>query len=184
MTIQAKIASRQAIWQEWGSTCDLSAAFAVLERAVLANATFLAFGNGGSATQASHFVAELVNRYYRERRALAALALTCDIANITSIGNDRDYSVIFSRQIEALGRPGDVAIGLSTSGTSPNVLKGFAVAKRQGLTCIGLCGRRTQAFADAGVDVVIGIPADDTPLVQELHLFVLHMFADFIESKA
>ena len=115
--------------------------------AALSSRTTFAFGNGGSATQAQHFVAELVVRYKDDRPALPAVALTADVAILTACANDYDYSVIFVRQIEALGRPGDVAVGFTTSGKSPNVLKGLEAAKARGLTTIMLTGEKGRAEA-------------------------------------
>lgn len=142
----------------------------------------LVFGNGGSSTQASHLAAELVNKFYFQRDALAAMALTTDVANITSIANDMDYKFIFSRQLEALGRPGDVAVGLSTSGTSRNVLEAFKVAKRMNIQTVALCGQHTASLEELGVDVIVSVPCPDTPTIQEMHLFFLHAMAEILES--
>ncbi len=143
----------------------------------------LAFGNGGSATQSSHFAAELVNKFLFRRPALPALALSADVACLTSIANDEEYRFVFSRQVEAFGRPGDVALGLSTSGASANVLLGLAKARELGLATIALCGRRDRALGDLAVDVVVAVDSDETPAIQELHLFALHVLAETVESK-
>src|SRR5476649_2702182 len=113
--------------------------------AALSGRTTFAFGNGGSATQAQHFAAELVVRYQDDRPALPAVALAADIAILTACANDYDYSVVFSRQIEALAKAGDVAVGITTSGASPNVLKALAAAKTRGLTTIFLTGEKGRA---------------------------------------
>lgn len=142
----------------------------------------LAFGNGGSATQASHFVAELVNKFYFRRPALPALALAADMANVTSIANDEEFRSVFSRQLQALGRPGDVALGLTTSGRSANVLEGLAAARQMGLATVALCGDRPQPLRDIAVDEVIAVGCADTPAVQEMHLFALHAMAETVEK--
>lgn len=143
----------------------------------------LLFGNGGSATQSSHFAAELVNKFYFRRRALPALALAVDMASVTSIANDEEFRFIFSRQLEAYGRKGDVALGISTSGASANVLLGLAKAREMGLSTVALCGNRPQKLLQIPVDEVIAIDADDTPVIQEMHLFALHIMAETIETK-
>ena len=150
--------------------------------AALSGRTTFAFGNGGSATQAQHFVAELVVRYKDDRPALPAVALTADIAILTACANDYDYSVIFARQIEALGKPGDVAVGLTTSGKSPNVLKGLEAAKARGLTTIMLTGEKGRAEA-ARWDVGIVVPSTETAHVQELHLAALHLMCRFVDEE-
>ncbi len=150
--------------------------------AALSGRTTFAFGNGGSATQAQHFVAELVVRYKDDRPALPAVALTADVAILTACANDYDYSVIFARQIEALGKPGDVAVGLTTSGKSPNVLKGLEAAKARGLTTILLTGEKGRAEA-ARWDVGIVVPSTETAHVQELHLAALHLMCRFVDAE-
>jgi D-sedoheptulose 7-phosphate isomerase len=143
----------------------------------------LAFGNGGSATQSSHFTAELVNKFYLRRPALPALALAADMANVTSIANDEEFAAVFSRQIEALGRRGDAALGITTSGRSANVLRGLAKAREMGLATVALAGNRTEELQAIPVDVLVRVDADDTPTVQEMHLFVLHVMAEMIEKS-
>ena len=150
--------------------------------AALRGRTTFAFGNGGSATQAQHFVAELVVRYKDDRPALPAVALTADIAILTACANDYDYSVVFARQIEALGKPGDVAVGFTTSGKSPNVLKALEAAKARGLTTIMLTGEKGRAEA-ARWDVGIVVPSTETAHVQELHLAALHLMCQFVDEE-
>src|SRR5205085_8090029 len=132
------------------------------------------FGNGGSATQAQHFVAELVVRYKDDRVALPAISLNSDIAILTACTNDYDYSVVFARQLEALGRTGDVAFGITTSGRSPNVLKALAAARSRGLSTVMLTGEKGRAEASLW-DVGIVVPSLETSHIQELHLAVIHL---------
>ena len=141
----------------------------------------LAFGNGGSAADAQHFAAELVGRYRRERRALAALALTVDTSALTAIGNDYGFERVFARQIEALGVAGDVAIGISTSGQSPNVLAAFAVARERGLTVVALTGSDGGAIGGAA-DIHINVPDRATPRVQEVHRTLIHVMCELVED--
>jgi D-sedoheptulose 7-phosphate isomerase len=159
----------------------------LMKKSLRAGGKILIFGNGGSATQSSHFAAELVNRFYLDRRPLPALALSADMANLTSIANDTDYRSVFSRQVEALGKPGDVAVGISTSGKSPNVLEAFAAARRMGLKVVAICGAYTDRLRGRGTggaaDVVVGVPASDTPVIQEMHLFILHWLAETLENE-
>lgn len=182
--LKRKIESRQktlaALLEE---SADLFKAIDTMEHALRNGNKILVFGNGGSAAQASHLAAELVNKFYFERPGLPAIALTTDMANITSIANDSDYKYIFSRQVEALGREGDTAVGISTSGTSANVLEGLNAAKKKNLKTVALCGNRTGALQKTGVDVIVGVKSDDTPVIQELHLFILHMMAETLEKN-
>jgi D-sedoheptulose 7-phosphate isomerase len=153
----------------------------VADAALSGKMTF-AFGNGGSATQAQHFAAELVVRYKDDRPALPAIALVSDIAILTACTNDYDYSVVFSRQIEALAKKGDVAVGLTTSGKSPNVLKALAAAKARGLSTVFLTGEKGRAEA-ANWDVGIVVPSTETAHVQELHLAALHLMCRFVDEE-
>jgi D-sedoheptulose 7-phosphate isomerase len=150
--------------------------------AALSGRTTFSFGNGGSATQAQHFAAELVVRYRHDRRALPAAALTADIAILTACANDYDYSVVFARQIEALGKAGDVAFGLTTSGKSPNVLKALEAAKAKGMKTVLLTGERGRAEA-ARWDVGVVVPSTRTAHIQEIHLAVIHLVCHFVEEE-
>ncbi len=143
----------------------------------------LVFGNGGSSTQASHFAAELVNKFYLRRPALPALALSSDMANVTSIANDEEFRFVFSRQVEAFGRSGDVALGITTSGRSANVLQGLAAAREKQMRTIALSGMRSEGLQAVPVDVLVAVGETDTPTIQEMHLFVLHIMAEKIEGK-
>jgi D-sedoheptulose 7-phosphate isomerase len=161
----------------------LERAIGLLTAALKAGGKVLAFGNGGSATQAAHFAAELVNKFYFRRPALPALALACDLASVTAIANDEEFAQVFSRQVEALGRRGDVALGLTTSGRSPNVVRALAQARAQGLATVALCGQHEAELLAIPVDALVAVGAGDTPVVQEMHLFMLHAMAETIEKK-
>lgn len=141
----------------------------------------LVAGNGGSAADAQHFAGELVSRFYFDRPALAAIALSTDTSILTAVGNDYGYEKIFSRQIEALGSPGDVFIAISTSGTSANILQALNQAKAQGLTTIGLTGRSGGKMKDL-CDICLCAPSDSTPRIQECHLVLEHSLCACIEE--
>jgi D-sedoheptulose 7-phosphate isomerase len=143
----------------------------------------LAFGNGGSAADAQHFASELVGRLARERRGLSALALTTDPSVVTAVGNDMGFAAVFARQVEAHGRPGDVAVAISTSGRSPNVLEAARVARARGLLTIGLTGNGGGPLG-ALVEALIDVPHGDTQRIQEVHAMVLHVLAQIVEEAA
>jgi D-sedoheptulose 7-phosphate isomerase len=162
---------------------QVARAIAGLEKALSGGNKILVFGNGGSATQSSHFAAELVNKFYFRRRALPVLALSADMANVTSIANDEDFRFIFSRQVEAFAAKGDVALGITTSGRSANVLQALAAARERGIMTIVLAGRQVEALQAIPVDILVAVDAQDTPTIQEMHLFLLHIMAETIEKK-
>jgi D-sedoheptulose 7-phosphate isomerase len=153
----------------------------VIQKSLESDGKILIFGNGGSAADAQHIAAEFVNRFLKKRRALPAIAITTDTSILTSIGNDISFENIFSRQIEALGKRGDVAWGISTSGKSTNVLKALEIAKSLGLKTIGFTG------GDGGkvkkvVDCHINVPSTSTPRVQEVHITISHIICELIED--
>jgi D-sedoheptulose 7-phosphate isomerase len=140
----------------------------------------LAFGNGGSAADAQHFAAELSGRFQRERAALSALALTTDPSVITALGNDYGFEHVFRRQVEAHGRAGDIAFGISTSGRSKNVIEALRGARTRGLVTMGLSGRGG-AMGEL-CDVLIAVPHDNTQRIQEVHGMVVHLLAEIVED--
>ena len=142
----------------------------------------LAFGNGGSAADAQHVVADLVGRFRRDRAALAAIALTTDTSVLTSVANDYGFDRVFARQIEGLGRRGDVALAISTSGASPNVVAAVEAAARLGLQTIALTGRDGGAVGRAAA-IHVNVPSDETPRVQEVHRTLLHVICDLVERS-
>jgi len=141
----------------------------------------LIFGNGGSAADAQHLAAEFVNRFQIERPPLAAIALTTDTSILTSIGNDYHFNDIFAKQVEALGRRGDIAWGISTSGNSANVIKAIEAARKIGVTTIGMtgCGGELAACTD----LVFSVPSDTTARIQESHITLGHILCDLLERK-
>ncbi len=143
--------------------------------------TVFAFGNGGSAADAQHFAAELVGHYEQERRALSAIALSTDTSILTAVGNDYGYDRVFARQIEANGRPGDVALGISTSGNSPNVLRALEAARDRGMLTVALTGSSGEAGRIAKFH--LGVAEARTPRVQEVHITVLHILCELVEKE-
>lgn len=141
----------------------------------------LIFGNGGSATDASHIAAEFVNRFKRERPGLPAIALNTDMAVITAIANDYDYSEVFSKQIKALGQKGDIAIGISTSGSSRNVLKAMEVAKKRGLKTVAFTSKKGEKLISK-VDYAFAVSSEDTPRIQETHITLGHILCELVED--
>ena len=140
----------------------------------------LIFGNGGSAADAQHIAAEMVGRYKVERKGLPAIALTTDTSVLTSIGNDYGYSHVFDRQVEALANKGDVAIGISTGGSSNNVISALRLAKKMGCKTIGFSGRDGGEM-NALCDVNLVVPAEDTPRIQEMHIVIGHTVCHLID---
>jgi D-sedoheptulose 7-phosphate isomerase len=140
------------------------------------------FGNGGSAADAQHIAAEFVNRFMIERPPLPALALTTDTSIITSVGNDYNFDDIFSKQVKALGIEGDVAWGLSTSGTSANVLEALAVARKRGLRTIGMIGSDSAKMTDVA-QVLLTVEAKDTPRIQECHITMAHVICELVDYQ-
>jgi len=142
----------------------------------------LVMGNGGSAADSQHFVAEIVGRFKMERKALPAVALSTDTSILTAIGNDYGFEAIFSRQVEALAAPGDIVVGLSTSGNSPNVLKALNEARQRGCRTIGLLGKDGGSIKGA-CDLALVVPSTDTPRIQESHITIIHIVCDLVEKK-
>ncbi len=149
--------------------------------ALSAGNKLLIIGNGGSAGDAQHIAAEIVGRYKRERPAYPALALTTDTSALTAIGNDYGFERVFARQVEGLGLRGDVLLALSTSGRSPNILAALRAARAGGLVTIGFTGPRGQAMG-ADCDHLLIAPADETSIIQQIHLAVAHAICDFVEQ--
>ncbi len=156
---------------------------AVCSDAVAGGGKIMLFGNGGSAADAQHLAAELVVRYDADRRAIAALALTTDSSTLTAGANDFGFESVFARQIEALGKPGDVAIGITTSGTSPNVVRALEAAKSSGLVGAALSGRDGGRLAGLA-DPLLIVPSDTTARIQEMHITIGHMLCDALERGA
>ena len=146
-----------------------------------AGGKILLCGNGGSAADAQHIAAELTGRYKTERGALAGIALTTDTSALTAIGNDYGYEFVFSRQLEALGREGDLLIAISTSGNSGNVVKALELAQKIGIKTIGLSGRTGGAMNEL-CELNLVVPSNDTPRIQEMHIMIGHIICQAIDD--
>jgi D-sedoheptulose 7-phosphate isomerase len=167
-----------------GDAALLAAAGAIASAmiaALRAGNKILLIGNGGSAADVQHIAAELIGRYKQERASYAAIALTTDTSALTAIGNDYGFEQIFARQIEGLGRRGDVLLAFSTSGRSPNILAGLRVARERGLVTVGFTGSKGQALG-ALCDHLLVSPSDDTAVIQQIHLTIAHGICDQIEQ--
>jgi len=153
-----------------------------INRAVKNNKKILLFGNGGSAADSQHIAAEFIGRFKKERRAVGAVALTTDTSCLTALGNDYSFDIIFSRQIEGLGQKGDIAIGISTSGNSKNVIEGIKKAKDLGLKTITLTGCDGGKLAKIS-DISIIVPSNDTARIQESHSCIAHAICELVENS-
>lgn len=175
---QTKLAAVDAM------AAPIAAAVEVMVASLRADGKIMACGNGGSAGDSQHFSAELLNRFERERRPLAAIALSTDTSTLTSIANDYSYQEVFSKQVYALGRKGDVLLTISTSGNSPNVMEAMKVAKEKGIRIVALTGKGGGKMATllGPDDIHLCVPANRTARIQEVHLLVIHCLCDGIDQ--
>ena len=151
-------------------------------KAYKSNKKVILFGNGGSAADAQHLVGELVNKFYFDRKSLPAIALTVNTSILTAIGNDYSFDQIFSKQLEGIGDEGDIAIGISTSGNSKNIIEGLNFAKKNKLFTVGFTGKDGGKINNI-VDVCINVPSDDTPRIQEAHIMIGHIVCEIVEKE-
>jgi D-sedoheptulose 7-phosphate isomerase len=181
--IVATFQATASLHREWvdAHADDLVRAAAVISAALAGGGKVLSFGNGGSATDAQHLAGELVGRYLKERRGLAAVALTTDAGVLTAVSNDYGFDHVFVRQVEALGRKGDVAVGISTSGASANVTRALGRARELGLVTIALTGKDGGEMKKVA-DVHLNVPSGSTPRVQEVQRTILHVLCELIEE--
>lgn len=180
-SIEASIAVKQLLLNDAEVLSVVSEVSEILVEALVRGNKPILFGNGGSAADAQHIAAEFVGRFAFDRPALPALALSVNSSCLTAIGNDYGFDVVFARQIAALGRPGDVAIGISTSGNSPNVLNAVAVARKMGMQTVSLTGA-TGGKLKAAVDYCICVPSNETPRIQECHTLIGHIISELVEE--
>jgi D-sedoheptulose 7-phosphate isomerase len=171
---------RNRVAQDCGE--NIVDAVVLIAQCLRSGGKLLFFGNGGSAADAQHLVAEFVGRFQIERHPLPAIALTTNSSVLTAVGNDYGFDQIFARQIQALGRPGDVAIGISTSGNSPNVTLAIKQAAKQDLKTIGLAGKDGGSLAK-GVDISITVASANIARVQECHITIGHILCELVESE-
>jgi D-sedoheptulose 7-phosphate isomerase len=182
--IKQQLADHRAVMEEIERVLPdrIAAAVTMIETALANGRKVLVMGNGGSAADAQHLAAEIVGRFKLERRALPAIALTTDSSILTAIGNDYGFDAVFSRQVEGLAVSGDVVIGISTSGNSPNVLAALKVANEIGCDTISLLGRDGGSIGRISKVPVI-VPCNDTPRIQEGHITIIHIICDLVEKR-
>lgn len=180
--IEQSIATKQSLLKSADVISTVAKVSEVLVQALKSGNKVLLFGNGGSAADAQHIAAELVGRFAFDRPPLPALALSVNSSCVTAIGNDYGYDRVFSRQLEALARSGDVAIGISTSGNSPNVSLALSVAKKMGLHTVALTGQTGGQLLNA-VDFCIRAPSNQTPRIQECHILIGHIISELVEQE-
>src|SRR5262252_1410874 len=173
-SIRASITVKERLLRSADVVMDIARVSEILVDAFQQGSKVLLFGNGGSAADAQHIAAEFVGRFNFDRPALPALALSVNTSCVTAIGNDYGFDQVFSRQIEGLGTPGDVAIGLATSGNAPNVLRAMEAARKKGLHTVGLTGSSGGKLKEA-VDHCICVPSNETPRIQECHILAGHV---------
>ena len=163
----------------------LAHAAAAITAALLADGKVLSCGNGGSAADAQHFSSEMLNRFEMERPGLPAIALTTDASTLTSIANDYDFKQVFSKQVRALGRSGDILLGISTSGNSANVLQAVHAAQERDMRCVILSGCNGGDIAEAlgENDIEVRVPSDSTARIQEVHILAVHCLCDLIDQQ-
>ena len=181
-SIEASIAVKQQLLQDADLVSAMAQASRTLVEAFRRGNKPLLFGNGGSAADAQHIAAEFVGRVAFDRAPLPALALSVNTSAVTAIGNDYGFDLLFARQIEALARPGDVAIGISTSGNSPNVLQGLSAARKLGLHTVALTGASGGKMKGAA-DLCLCAPSNDTPRIQECHILIGHIISELVEES-
>src|SRR5207302_4745897 len=181
-SIQASIAAKERLLGNADVVSTIADVSELLVAALRRRNKILVFGNGGSAADAQHIAAELVGRFAFDRPALPALALTASSSCVTAIGNDRGFDQVFARQLEALARPGDVAVGISTSGNSANVVHAMSQAREMGLQTVALTGR-TGGRLKNRVDHCICVPSNETPRIQECHILIGHILSEIVERE-
>lgn len=179
--VSAAVAVKRALLADRALLEQTAVVAAAMAAALAAGGKVLFFGNGGSSMDAGHLAAELVGRFYVDRPALAAVALSDATAAVTAIGNDFGYDEVFARQVEALGRSGDVAVGLSTSGNSPNVVAALARARELGCLTVAMTGADGGRAAQVA-EVALRMPTSDTPRVQECHMLLGHTICELVEA--
>ena len=179
--IEASIDAKRALLQDGKAIATIGRMSEVLVSAFLHGNKLILFGNGGSAADAQHIAAEFVGRFAFNRPALPAMALSVNSSAVTAIGNDYGFDRVFTRQLEAFGRTGDVVIGISTSGNSPNVLEGITAAGAMGLRTMALTGRSGGRLRDAA-ELCVCAPSNDTPRIQECHILIGHIVSELVEE--
>ena len=183
-TFQASIDTKQALINDTKRLEGLLEVANVASSTIKAGHKIMLCGNGGSAADSQHIAAELIGRFEKERRSMAAIALTTDTSAITAIGNDYGYDQVFARQVEGLGQSGDLLIGISTSGNSKNVVKAMEVAQSKGIRTVALVGDKPEGAMQAIADYVLAAPSTNTARIQECHILIMHTLCQLVESES
>jgi D-sedoheptulose 7-phosphate isomerase len=180
--IQRSIAVKQALLDDSTVRSSVAKVTAEIVRALSSGGTIFFFGNGGSAADAQHLAAEFTGRYLRERSAWPAMALSVNTSSLTAIGNDYGFDIVFARQLEAFGRPGDVAVGITTSGNSPNVVRALETAKSKGMFTVALTGGKG-GLVKKIADCALCVRSAETPRIQECHILLGHVICEIVEQE-
>jgi D-sedoheptulose 7-phosphate isomerase len=180
--VEESMAVKRAVLEDASLLQALEQATRAVVLSLRSGGKVLLFGNGGSAADAQHIAAELAGRYKLERRGLAAIALTANTSALTAISNDYSFEHVYARQVEALGAPGDVAIGISTSGNSQSVVRGVQAARAKGLVTVAMTGHSGGRLKPE-VDLCLQMPSEETPRIQETHILIGHILCDFVEQE-
>lgn len=183
-TFQASIDTKQALIDDTTRLEALLKVARLASSAIKAGKKIMLCGNGGSAADSQHVAAEFIGRFEKERKSMAAIALTTDTSALTAIGNDYGYDEVFSRQVEGLGQSGDLLIGISTSGNSKNVVKALGVAKENGISTVALVGDRPNGKMQTIADYVLVAPSTNTARIQECHILMMHTICQLVESES
>ena len=183
-TFQASIDTKQALIDDTTRLAVLLEVAKVASSTIKANKKIMLCGNGGSAADSQHIAAEFIGRFEKERKSIAAIALTPDTSALTAIGNDYGYEEVFSRQVEGLGLSGDLLIGISTSGNSKNVVKALEVAKKKGVRTVALVGDKPNGVIQTIADYVLVAPSANTARIQECHILMMHTICQLVESES
>ena len=183
-TFQASIDTKQALINDTKRLEGLLEVAKVASSTIKAGHKIMLCGNGGSAADSQHIAAELIGRFEKERRSMAAIALTTDTSAITAIGNDYGYDQVFARQVEGLGQSGDLLIGISTSGNSKNVVKAMEVAQSKGIRTVALVGDKPEGAMQTIADYVLAAPSTNTARIQECHILIMHTLCQLVESES
>ena len=183
-TFQASIDTKQALIDDTTRLEALLKVARLASSAIKAGKKIMLCGNGGSAADSQHVAAEFIGRFEKERKSMAAIALTTDTSALTAIGNDYGYEEVFSRQVEGLGQSGDLLIGISTSGNSKNVVKALGVAKENGISTVALVGDRPNGKMQTIADYVLVAPSANTARIQECHILMMHTICQLVESES
>ena len=183
-TFQASIDTKQALIDDTTRLAVLLEVAKVASSTIKTNKKIMLCGNGGSAADSQHIAAEFIGRFEKERKSMAAIALTTDTSALTAIGNDYGYEEVFSRQVEGLGQSGDLLIGISTSGNSKNVVKALEVAKKKGIRTVALVGDKPNGVIQTIADYVLVAPSENTARIQECHILMMHTICQLVESES